>query len=80
MSAPRCVLDAVATDAAPDDDPDQAMTVPEAAKYLRVGRNQLYESISKGEIPHLRIGRTIRLIKSAIVRYGSRDRAELHRR
>lgn len=68
-------------DKAPDAeaDPDRPMTVAEAAAWLGIGRNQVYGAISRGELPHLRIGRTIRLFKSAIVRYASRDRVELPR-
>jgi excisionase family DNA binding protein len=46
------------------DDPD-VMTVEEGAAFLRVGRNQLYDAIGRGEVPHRRIGRTIRLSKTA---------------
>ena len=47
---------------------DDVMNVPEAARFLRIGRNQLYDAIGRGLIPHLRIGRTIRLSRSALVR------------
>ena len=45
------------------------LTVPEAAKLLRVGRNGLYEAIARGEVPHRRIGRKILLSQTAIVRW-----------
>lgn len=54
-----------ANDNAPDDD---VLTVEEGAAYLRIGRNQLYEAIGRGEVPHMRIGRSIRLLRSAIRR------------
>jgi excisionase family DNA binding protein len=44
------------------------MTVDEAAEFLRIGRNQLYEAIGRGDVPALRIGRTIRLSRRALVR------------
>lgn len=46
-------------------DPD-VLTVEEAAAFLRIGRNQVYAGISRGQIPHRRIGRTIRLSRSAL--------------
>jgi excisionase family DNA binding protein len=49
------------------------MTVEEAAKFLRVGRNQLYTAIMRGEIPHGRIGKTIRLTRSGLVRWLNRS-------
>ncbi len=48
-----------------EDASDDVMTVDEAARYLRIGRNQLYEAVGRGDLPHLRIGRTIRLPRRA---------------
>lgn len=78
---------------AKEDSTDDVLTVDEAAKLLRIGRNQLYEAIGRGGIPHLRIGRTIRLSRRALARVMGDlsghdlprretlvgDRAELHR-
>ena len=33
------------------------ITVEEAAKRLRIGRNQAYEGVHKGEIPSIKIGK-----------------------
>jgi excisionase family DNA binding protein len=35
-------------------------TVPELAKYLSLSLNKVYVMTSKGEIPHLRMGGSIR--------------------
>ncbi len=58
-----------------DREVDQAdvMTVVEAARFLRIGRNQLYTAIMRDEVPHVRIGRTIRLSRTAIVRWLNRS-------
>ena len=37
------------------------ITVPEAAERLRIGTNLAYELVARGEIPHIRIGRPIRI-------------------
>jgi len=37
------------------------LTVPEAAKVLRVGVSRAYEMAQRGEIPAVRIGRRIRI-------------------
>lgn len=37
----------------------EMLKVKEAAGILRVGRNQLYEAVARGEIPAVRIGRTL---------------------
>lgn len=47
---------------------DDVLTVEEAARFLRIGRNQLYEAIGRNEIPHFRVGRSIRLLRGAIRR------------
>jgi excisionase family DNA binding protein len=35
----------------------ETTTVAEAAKRLKIGRNQAYEAAARGEIPVIRIGR-----------------------
>ncbi len=50
-----------------DDDDDDILTAEEAAKFLKVGRNQLYEAAGRGELPHRRIGRTYRFSRSALI-------------
>jgi excisionase family DNA binding protein len=45
------------------------MTVEEGAEFLRIGRNALYDAIGRGEVPHRRIGRMIRLSRAALVRW-----------
>ena len=51
------------------DDSGDVLTVDQAARLLRVGRNQLYEAIGRGEIPHRRIGRSIRLSRLALTHW-----------
>jgi excisionase family DNA binding protein len=43
------------------------LTVREAAAILRVGRNQLYQAVGRGELAAVRIGRSIRIPKQALV-------------
>jgi len=44
------------------DRPDQLLlTVPEAARLLRISRNLAYDLIAQGRLPHVRLGRTIRV-------------------
>ncbi len=47
----------------------EIMTVDEAAHFLRVGRSQLYDAIGRGDVPHRRIGRSIRLSRTELVRW-----------
>lgn len=48
---------------------DDVLTVAQAAKFLRLGRNAVYDAIGRGEIPHRRIGRAIRLSRAALVQW-----------
>jgi excisionase family DNA binding protein len=45
----------------------EVLTVSEAAAILRVGRNQLYQAIARGELGAVRIGRSIRIPKQALL-------------
>jgi excisionase family DNA binding protein len=45
----------------------EVLTVREAAAILRVGRNQLYQTIARGELGAVRIGRSIRIPKTALL-------------
>lgn len=37
------------------------LTVPEAAHLLGVGRSQMYAMLANGEVPRMRVGRSIRV-------------------
>jgi excisionase family DNA binding protein len=50
-------------------DAPEVLTVDEAAEFLRMGRNSLYGAIGRGEVPHQRIGKTIRLSRAALMRW-----------
>ncbi|MGO6702593.1 MULTISPECIES: helix-turn-helix domain-containing protein [Rhizobium] len=43
-------------------------TVDEAAKKLGIGRNQCYEAVRRGQIPHLRIGKRVLILTAALDR------------
>jgi excisionase family DNA binding protein len=43
------------------------LTAREAAAILRVGRNQLYQAVARGELGAVRIGRSIRIPKQALL-------------
>ena len=42
-------------------------TVEEVAAHLRIGRNSAYNLVKSGRIKHVKIGRTIRIPKSAVL-------------
>jgi excisionase family DNA binding protein len=45
----------------------EVLTAREAAAILRVGRNQLYQTVARGELGAVRIGRSIRIPKHALL-------------
>jgi excisionase family DNA binding protein len=45
----------------------QVLTAREAAAILRVGRNQLYHAVAHGQLGAVRIGRSIRIPKQALL-------------
>jgi excisionase family DNA binding protein len=45
----------------------EVLTVREAAAILRVGRNQLYQAVARGEVGAVRIGRSIRIPTQALL-------------
>jgi excisionase family DNA binding protein len=52
------------------------LDVREAAEFLKMGRNAVYEAVSRNEIPHRRIGRSIRFSRAALLAWlGCPDRA-----
>jgi excisionase family DNA binding protein len=54
-------------------DSDLVLTVEEAAKVLRIGRNAAYEAVKCGTIPHVRFGRNIRVPRAELMRLVGRD-------
>ena len=41
--------------------PTEIMTVPEVAAYLKMSKSKVYYLIKRREIPHIRIGRNVRV-------------------
>ena len=63
-----------ADDPVPPGEPNgDVLTVDEAAVFLRIGRNALYDAIGRGDVPHRRIGKTIRLSRAALVQWLGRS-------
>ncbi len=45
------------------------LTVEEAAVALRIGRSAAYEAVRTGDIPHVRIGKLIRIPRVALMEW-----------
>lgn len=56
------------------------LTVEEAAKALRISRGSAYEAVRTGDLPHVRVGRTIRVPRKALLALlGDEDEAPARR-
>jgi excisionase family DNA binding protein len=40
---------------------DTILTIPEVARYLKISKSKIYRLLSKKEIPHIKIGRNVRI-------------------
>ena len=45
------------------------MTVMEVMRMLRIGRNSAYNLVNSGQLPSIRIGRTIRVPRAAVIAF-----------
>ncbi|NLT09345.1 MAG: helix-turn-helix domain-containing protein [Ruminococcus sp.] len=54
-------------------EPD-VLTVPEAAKLLRIGKNQAYELVKNGKISAIKLGKKIIVPKPALVDFCRNER------
>ena len=46
----------------------ETTTIPQAAKRLRIGRNQCYQAVARGELPALKFGRRLLIPTAALDR------------
>ncbi len=40
---------------------DEIMTIPEVARYLKISKSKIYYLVQKKQIPHIRLGRNVRI-------------------
>ncbi len=40
---------------------DPILTIPEVARYLKMSKSKVYSLVAREEIPHLKIGRSVRI-------------------
>ncbi len=42
---------------------DPILTIPEVARYLKMSKSKVYSLVAREEIPHLKIGRCVRICR-----------------
>jgi len=43
---------------------DKVFTIPEVAAYLKISKSKIYYLVSQKQIPHLKVGRNVRIRES----------------
>lgn len=68
-SAPDGQLELPVTGPGYGEEPSQALllTVKEAAKLMRIGRDMTYALVAEGKIPSVRLGRHIRIPRASLI-------------
>ena len=47
----------------------EVLTVAQAAQWLQISKNTVYELIRRGKLPHFRVGRGIRIFKDELIAF-----------
>jgi excisionase family DNA binding protein len=48
---------------------DRVFTIPEVAAYLKISKSKIYYLVSRKEIPHLKLGRNVRIRESDLQKW-----------
>ncbi len=48
---------------------DRILTVPQVAVYLQISKSKIYYLINRKQIPHIRLGRNVRIRESDLTRW-----------
>ncbi len=43
---------------------DEILTIPQVARYLKISKAKIYYMVQKKQIPHIRLGRNVRIRES----------------
>lgn len=48
---------------------DKVFTIPEVAAYLKISKSKIYYLVSQKQIPHLKLGRNVRIRESDLQKW-----------
>jgi excisionase family DNA binding protein len=48
---------------------DAILTIPEVARYLKISKSKIYYLVQRREIPHVKIGRNVRIKESDLAKW-----------
>ena len=67
-SGSRVSSEMLSTETLPSLPSNAVLTVAEAARFLRVNRNTLYDAVKRGEVPGvIKVGRVLRISRAALI-------------
>ena len=53
---------------------DEIMTIPEVARYLKISKSKIYYMVQKKQIPHIRLGRNVRIKETELLEWIEKNR------
>ena len=56
---------------------DPILTIPEVARYLKISKSKIYSLVSREEIPHLKIGRNVRILRKDLQAWMEKQTSQL---
>jgi len=48
---------------------EKVFTIPEVAAYLKISKSKIYYPVSQKQIPHLKVGRNVRIRESDLLKW-----------
>jgi excisionase family DNA binding protein len=54
---------------------EKIFTIPEVAEYLKLSKSKVYRMVQMGMIPHIRIGRNVRIMESDLMKWLEKSQA-----
>jgi len=54
---------------------ENVYTVTEVAEYLKLSRSRVYRMVNSGEIPHMKIGESVRILESDLATWMEENRS-----
>jgi excisionase family DNA binding protein len=68
VDLPSASVQATAMSRQPGGDVPLLLRIPDAARLLSVSRSTMYQLVARGQVPVLRIGRSVRIARAAFER------------
>ncbi len=54
---------------------ERILTIPQVASYLQLSKSKVYSMVSRGEIPHVKFGKSVRVRETGLKEWMDRQAA-----